>query len=194
MINVDIKGFGKSDELPYAYTVDDYVKDILSLIDALKLDKYHLIAHSFGGRLALKIANLDKRLEKLVLTGSAGLRPKRKLNYYVKVLKYKIAKRFLSESKLQKYGSSEYKQLKGYLKASFVKIVNEHLDDYAKTINNKTLIVFGEKDTETPIYMAKKLNANIKNSTLYIMKNQGHFCFLENPHEFNVIVNEFLGE
>ena len=180
--------------MPFAYSIDDYVKDILSLIDSLGIEKYHLVAHSFGGRLALKIANIDNRLAKLVLTGSAGLKPKRTIKYHFKVAFYKIAKLFLKGEKLKSFGSSEYKLLSGNMKGSFVKIVNEHLDKYAKKINNKTLLVFGENDEETPLYMAKKFKKYLKNSTLYIMRNQGHFCFLYSPYEFNFIVNEFLGE
>jgi pimeloyl-ACP methyl ester carboxylesterase len=43
-----------------------------------------------------------------------------------------------------------------------------------------------------PKYMAKKLNCGIMNSSLHIIKDSGHFCFLEKPLEFNLIANEFL--
>ena len=78
------------------------------------------------------------------------------------------------------------------MQESFKKIVSEHLDYALDKIENQTLIIFGEKDTETPLYMAKRLNAGIKNSKLKIIKNAGHFCFIDKPFEFNDCVREFL--
>ena len=128
----------------------------------------------------------------MILTGSAGLKPKRSLKYHFKITYYKLIKRFLSETAKSKYGSSEYKSLTGYDKQSYLKIVNEYLDNYLNKINCNTLIIFGRDDTETPIYMAKKLRKKILNSTLYIIENAGHFCFVEKAIEFNLIANEFL--
>ena len=54
-----------------------------------------------------------------------------------------------------------------------------YLDNFLDKIENQTLIIFGEKDRETPLYMAKSLNAGIKNSSLKIIKNAGHFCFID---------------
>ncbi len=192
VISIDITGFGSSKPLPYAYSLDDYVFDVLSVIKSLNLTDYYLVAHSFGGRIAIKIASNCNGVKKLVLTGSAGLKPKRSLKYYLKVYLYKLLKNFLTSNQRNKFGSSEYKSLSGYDKESYYKIVNEYLDDKLNKIKCKTLIVFGENDFETPSYMAKRLNRGIKGSFLYFIKNAGHFCFLEKPNEFNVIVNEFL--
>ena len=128
------------------------------------------------------------------MTGSAGLKPKRKLKYYFKVYFYKLIKGFLPEKLKNKFGSSELKSLSGNMRKSYYKIVNEYLDGYLSNIKCKTLIIFGEKDTETPLYLADKLNKNIKNSIKFVIKNAGHFCFVESFYEFNLIVKEFLKE
>lgn len=192
VIAVDLRGFGESDALLSAYSLDDYVSEVYDFITALKIDGYDVIAHSFGGRIALKLALIDKRLDKLVLTGCAGLKPKRTFKYYLKVYSYKILKNFLSENKLKKFGSSEYKTLSGYMKESYVKIVNEHLDKIVKNVTNKTLIINGENDKDTPLYMAKRLNKSIENSTLKVLKNAGHFAFIDDGFSFNLYVREFL--
>ena len=59
-------------------------------------------------------------------------------------------------------------------------------------IENKTLLIYGSLDKETPLYMAKRFNKNIKNSSLFIIKGAGHFCFVEKPDLFNFTVKEFL--
>ncbi|MBO5851397.1 MAG: alpha/beta hydrolase [Clostridia bacterium] len=192
VIAIDITGFGQSKKMAYAYSLDDYVFDVLSVINELKLVKYDILAHSFGGRIAVKLALLDKRVNKLILTGSAGLKPKRKLSFYFKVYLYKLLKRVFKVKNLNNFGSLEYKMLNGVEKQSYVKIVNEFLDAQISKIKNKALLIFGENDSETPLYLARRFNKKIINSQFYKVKGAGHFCFVEKPYEFNVVMLEFL--
>ena len=52
------------------------------------------------------------------------------------------------------------------------------------------LIIFGEKDKQTPIYMAKNLHKKISDSELHILKNCGHFCFVEEDRKVLNIVKD----
>lgn len=192
VIAIDLTGFGKSKKMERAYSLDDYVFDVLSVINELKIESYDLLAHSFGGRIAVKLALLDERVKKIVLTGSAGLKPKRKLSYYFKVYYYKLCKNVFKSKRLNNFGSPEYKMLSGVERQSYVKIVNTFLDGLIPKIKNKTLLIFGKNDGETPLYMAKRFNKKIKNSYLYVINDAGHFCFIEKSHEFNVMLSEFL--
>ncbi|MBR5192571.1 MAG: alpha/beta hydrolase [Clostridia bacterium] len=190
---LDLKGFGENKNMPYPYSLTDYVNELKNYILANNITKPNIIAHSFGGRIAIKLLATDGELvNRVVLTGSAGLKPKRSFKYRVKKLCYSLLKKFVKKERLKGFYSKDYLSLSPVMQQSFIKIVNEHLDNLLPKIKNKTLIVFGEKDTETPIYMAKKLNKNIKNSKLIIIKGAGHFCFLENPNKFNLEVREFL--
>lgn len=150
------------------------------------------MAHSFGGRVALRLALKDKRLDKLVLTGSAGLKPKRSVGYYFKVYLYKLLKKVFSENFLKGFGSSEYRSLDGVMKKSYLKIVNTHQDQEVSKITNKTCLIYGSKDKSTPLYIAKKFNKLIKNSTLIVISGAGHFAFIDQPYLFNVYLKEFL--
>jgi pimeloyl-ACP methyl ester carboxylesterase len=192
VIAPDLTGFGSSPKMTFPYAVDDYVNDVIRLIDQLSINSYHIIAHSFGGRITAKLLQKDSRCKKVILTGSAGLKPRRKPSYYIKVYLYKFLKKFVSEKRLSGFGSREYKALSSLEKQSYVKVVSENLYDYYSKITNQTLIIFGESDLETPLYMAETLNKIIKNSTLWIIKGAGHFCFIDKPAEFNLIVKEFL--
>ena len=191
-VAIDITGFGASKKLPYPYSLDDYVKDVRFTIASLGIKKYHLVAHSFGVRVGIRLALLDDGVDKFVILGGAGLKPKRKPSYYFKVYKYKLLKRFLTKEKRLNYGSTEYRVLRGPMRESYTMIVNEHQDNEVSKINNKTLIIYGENDTETPIYMAQRFAKKIKNSVLYVVKGAGHYCFSEKPNEVNVLLKEFL--
>ena len=68
----------------------------------------------------------------------------------------------------------------------------EHLDGRLKDIVNPTLLIFGDKDKETPLYMARRLKNGIAGSRLIVIKGAGHFCFIDRPIKFNMEVKEFL--
>ena len=62
----------------------------------------------------------------------------------------------------------------------------------AKQITAPTLLIWGTKDKDTPIYMAKKLNKFIGDSAIIRFEDCGHFCYLEKPTEFEKIVTNFF--
>ena len=189
----DLKGFGENADMPYPYSLDDYIDQVAEFSYKHGLVKPHVIAHSFGGRITIKgVATKKLDFNKIVFTGCAGLKPKNTLKKRAKKLCFNIAKRFVKKEKLTRFYSSDYLSLNGVMKQSFVKIVNEHLDGYLPYINNQTLIINGDLDRETPLYMAKKLNRNILHSRLLVFKGCSHFCFLDKPNKFNMEVKEFI--
>lgn len=189
----DFKGFGSNQGMEKPYSLSDYCDDVKTYIKENGLVKPHVIAHSFGGRVAVKLASENPELfDKIVLTGSAGLKPKRSVKYHVKHSAFKVLKLFVKKEKLNRFYSKDYLALSPVMKESFIKIVNEHLDDRLSLISNPTLIIFGNQDKETPVYMARKFNKKIKNSKLVIIKEAGHFAFIDRPEKFNWEVEGFL--
>lgn len=179
--------------MDYPYSLDDYVKEVENYIKDNGIIKPHVIAHSFGARIAVKMASADKNaFGKMVLTGAAGLKPKRKLGYYVKKSVFRTLKLFIGKEKLSRFYSDDYNKLSPVMKESFVKIVNEYTDNLLQNIDNDVLLIFGENDKETPLYMAKRFNENIKNSKLVVISGAGHFAFVDKPIRFNTEVREFL--
>ena len=194
VIAIDMRGFGKSEPLKTPFSLDDYRLDVCDFLTRLGIKEYDLLGHSFGGRVAVKLALNDARVKNLILIGAAGIKPRRKPAYYYKVLKYKFLKRFKKNFNGDKYGSDDYKRLSPVMKQSFVKIVNEHLNGTLSEIKNRTIIINGTEDKETPPYFAKTFFKKIKNSELYFVKGGGHFCFSEQSGEVNAVLNEFLAE
>lgn len=192
VIAIDMRGFGKSEGLKTPFSLDDYYIDVCDFLTRLGVKKYSVLGHSFGGRVAVKLALNDARVDNLILVGAAGIKPRRKPSYYYKVFKYKFLKRFKKNFNAENYGSSDYKKLTPVMKQSFIKIVNEHLNGVLKKVKNRTLIISGSEDKETPPYFAKTFFKKIKNSELYFVNGGGHFCFLERSGEVNAVVNEFL--
>ena len=78
------------------------------------------------------------------------------------------------------------------MRESYKKIVNEDLSPCLPKISAEVLYVFGEKDAETPLYMAKKLTEGTRGSALVVMPACGHFCFTDDPARFNAVAREFF--
>lgn len=189
-LKIDFPPFGKSEKDPKDWNIFTYVSLVMSLCEHLHIDKADFVGHSFGGRVAIILSAVKCSLvHSCILVDSAGMKPKRTIKYMINLSKFKLAKKFGKD--VSSFGSSDYLKLSPEMKKTFVSIVKTHLEEYAKIINSKTLIVWGKNDKETPLYMAKRLNKLIKNSTLEVIDSASHFPFLESKLEFYKIVNEF---
>lgn len=194
VIAPDMTGFGNSEKMTEPYSLKDYAEEIKNLLDALKIDKTDAIAHSFGARVLVKLIENERRIDKIVLTGAAGLKPRRTLKYFYKRWAFLFLSKFKDKTFLSRFYSTDYNALDPVMKESFKLIVNERLEKNYSNIKNKTLLVFGSKDKETPLYMAKLMKKLVKGSKLLVIKNAGHFCFLDAPAAFDMAVFSFLTE
>ena len=120
----DFKGFGENKGMPFPYSLDDYVKDLGEYFYKKGIKTPSVVAHSFGGRVVLKSAYNDANFfNKIVLTGSAGLKPKSSITKKIKKSAFSILKRFISKEKLKGFYSKDYLMLDEVMKKSFIKIV-----------------------------------------------------------------------
>lgn len=187
----DLPGFRK--KLSYPFSIGDYAEIVDDFILKTGEKDFSVIAHSFGARIVLKLSPYP--FKKIVFTGGAGLKPKRSFSYVLKKWGYKSIKRLFGEKNARKFSKKHNKNgvddMSYFNKLSFIKIVNEHLDLKLKDVKSETLLVWGKKDKETPLYMAKRFKKGIKNSQL-ITLNGGHFAFIDDYKSFNIIVKDFL--
>ncbi len=189
---LDFSGFGSSEEPIFPMTVKDYAKETLQVIKDNDLKDIVIIAHSFGARVGLELAQNSDLVSKLVIVDGAGVKPRRNFRYYFKVYAYKIKKRLGLSTK--NCGSKDYKALSEVMKKTFVNVVNYDQTEMLKSISVKTLLIWGEKDKETPLYMAKIMRKNLPNSRLEIMEGCSHFSFLEDTYSFINLVRNFIYE
>ena len=171
-------------------------------MDALGINRAHIVAHSFGCRITLKAASAHPtRFGKLLLTGAAGLRPKRGMKYYLRTYVYKAGRIFLSllpggKARVEKwrarFGSSDYRALNPALRATFIKVVNEDLRPALANIQSPTLLVFGSQDSATPLWMGKIMQSEIPDAALVVFEGRGHYAFAEEQPRFLRVMDAFL--
>lgn len=197
---------GKSDTLKTAWGVPEYGEMVKALLKELQIKNCDVIGHSFGGRVIIYLSSKYKDLfNKIVLTDAAGVKPKTSIKKLFKIYSYKVARSFMKlvlpkdkyEAKVSemraKRGSSDYAMLTSdVMRETFKKVINLDLTSKLKEIEQSTLLVWGENDTDTPLYMAKIMEKNIKDSGIVVLENAGHFSYLDNPNKYLLVVNNFL--
>lgn len=198
---IDLPGFGKSDIPEKTWQVSNFAETVSLFIKDLKIKEPILLGHSLGGNVSLKLAiKYPDLLNKLILEDSSGIRPKSNLKNSFSLTAAKIFNFLvpnignIKEKARRKFYNqigSDYLDA-GELKETFKNIINEDLSSEVSKIKTETLIIWGERDQEVPVSLAKKLYQLIKNSDLEILEGIGHFPHLENPKLFAHYVKEFL--
>lgn len=205
LIAPDFPGFGATPPPPAAWSVDDYMTWLVSLLDSLNIQRAHVLGHSFGGRVAIRLASeRPDRVAKLVLTDSAGIRPQRTLTYWVRVSTFKTLRwlghsvvmppplRRWASAQSTKRSSTDYRQATGTVRGSFVRVVNEDLRPALSRIQAPTLLIWGERDEDTPLADAHLMERLIPDAGLVVFAGAGHYAYLEQPGRFCRIVATFF--
>lgn len=92
----------------------------------------------------------------------------------------------------KKFGSADYAAASPVMRGSLVKAVNEDLEPLLPQITAETLLIWGDKDTATPLSDGRKMEKQIKGSGLVVFSGAGHYSFLEQPYLFAKVIKSFL--
>ena len=188
-------GFGKSSPIDRPYSVDYYCDWLESFINKCKLESPHILAHSFGARVAIKyLGERGGDADRLIITGGAGIVKPRSPRYMRQVKAYRRIKKLFPKFAEKHFGSKEYRTLSPVMKESYKLIVNEDLREYAAKIKNRTLLIYGRDDTVTPANEEGEIFNKLIVGSRLILLDGGHFCFSEHPEEFNRTIYKFLME
>lgn len=200
-------GFGESDEPDNSWNVDNYVSFIISFIKKQNIKELDLIGHSNGGRIIIKLTNnqkLDFKVNKIILMGCAGIVHKKTLEQKLRVKTFKLCKKVLEFKPINtllpnllaklknSFGSEDYKNASPIMKETLVKLVNEDIRNFLPNINQPTLLIWGELDTETPMSDGEIMESLIPDVGLIRIKSCSHYVFLEKPSYVNKIIYTFL--
>lgn len=211
LLLVDLPGHGKSGRPPEPWGVPEYAKTIKELLLRVSFSPCSVIAHSFGCRIATWLAADDQHIfNKIVFTGAAGIKPVPSPEAQKKSRRFKKLKAYCNaiekmplpgiaslaenwEEKLrQKYGSRDYNALDAEMRKTFVKVISLDLTDLYEKIAQSTLLIWGDQDTETPLWMGQKMETLIPDAGLVILQGGSHFAYLEQLQQFVIITRTFL--
>lgn len=203
----DLPGFGSSDEPEEAWNIDQYVNFVLKFCKEIGITECTVMGHSNGGRLLIKLMareELPLTIQKAVLIDSAGLKAKHGIDWYIRVYSYKAVKKVMMskpmkacfpkavEKAQEKFGSEDYRNSSPLMREVMVKMLNEDLEEYLPKIKASTLLIWGDKDTATPLADGQKMESLIPDAGLAVLEGTGHFSFAEKWGQCRAILDSFI--
>ena len=205
LIALDLPGFGESDPPPEAWSAADYARFVADFLDHLGVSRAHFVGHSHGGRVAIVLATEEReRVVRLLLVDAAGIRPKRGWRYRRRVAVAKLGRaaaavggppgRRLQERMRARVASRDYLEASETMRGTFRAVIAEDMTDRLSRIGAPTLIVWGERDEDTPLWMAHRMEELIPDAGLVVLEGAGHYSYADAPGQFRAVARRFLLE
>lgn len=206
----DMPGFGAEPAPLKPWSVTDYANWVLNFCanNGELAAPFFLLGHSFGGRVAIKIASQNpQNIKKLVLIDSAGVETEAKLNIRQRITvrlakgthfltTWPVAKELYPYLRKTAYilaGTRDYYLINNpIMKETFKKVIAEDLTSNLSQIKIPTLIVWGKYDKLVPVETSYSINEKIQGSKLKIFENIGHNPHLECPEKLVDEIVDFI--
>jgi 3-oxoadipate enol-lactonase len=219
VVLVDNRDAGRSSKANRPYSIADMADDLPGLLDALGIQRTHLLGLSMGGMIALEFAmRHEDRLDRLVLAGT-GAAPARSAVDPIQIWSWVKANdatgkvfggqqltSLFSTAFLRNHeavndttallASNPYPMSPG----AYGRQANAYLQFDALSrlgaITAPTLVVVGEQDLLTPPWIAQEVADAIPGARFEVIRGDGssHVVPIERPDDFNRLVSDFLGE
>ena len=218
-IAVDLPGFGDSDKpFPAPYNARFFARWIEALLDALELERVHLLGHSMGGRVALEVGmRYSNRIDKLVLmTPSMAWLADRKWALPLKLVRPELGflqpaprgvvegviKRIVPDADSHFVAPALDEFLRSYLTprgrvAFYAAARNIALEEPGnfwsglESLAPESLFIWGRRDGLVPIGFARHVKERLP-SAQHCELDCGHVPQLERPAQLHAAITRFL--
>ncbi len=204
VLALDLPGFGDSGDPPEAWDSEAYARFVVEWLKGAGIRRFHLIGHSFGGRVAICLAARHPELvDRLILCDAAGLRPKRGWRYRYRVALAKVGRvlglfgppgRRLQERIRSRVASSDYLNASPAMRETFRRVIGEDLEHHLPNISAPSLLVWGSADEDTPLWMGHRMEELLPDGALVVFEGAGHFSYADDPARFAQLSRHFLCE
>ncbi|GAB3472355.1 alpha/beta fold hydrolase [Azotobacter salinestris] len=219
VILMDCPGWSKSDPIVCTGSRSDLnARALKGLLDAIGIDRAHLIGNSMGGHSAVAFALANpERVGKLVLMGggTGGASPFAPMpTEGIKLLQGLYREPSIDNLKKMMsvfvYDTSELTEELFQTRLDNMLGRRDHLENFVESltanpkqfpdfgprlaeIKAQTLIVWGSNDRFVPMDTGLRLLAGLPNAELHVFNRCGHWAQWEHADKFNRMVLDFLG-
>lgn len=176
---IHLPGFGPTSPPESAWGTAEYAERVAEAIGPIA--PVVLVGHSFGGRVAVRLAARHPELVSgLVLTGAPLVRlsPHSKPSLMYRIVRqlnrWGVVPDAVLEARRRKSGSPDYNAAHGVMRDILVRTVNETYDDDLARIETPTWLVWGENDTAAPTAAGKVASQRIRGATWTVVPGEGH--------------------
>jgi aminoacrylate hydrolase len=210
----DHRGCGQSDRPVMRYSVEQMTQDVLRLMDALKIERAHLLGHSTGGAIGQIIAiEQPWRLKKLILSSTwthcdafftrifearhALLKHTGPMGYLCATSAVLYPAWWVSQNE-RLVAEQERQQAAGFPPVEVVlsrieAIMRFDRREQLPGIRAPTLVTVAADDMVTPAYFSQALVKSIPGAKLKLFDQGGHLLYHVIDAEYTRAVLDFLG-
>ena len=183
---LDLPGFGSEPYQPDLRTLDDIVTWCHEKLAVLTHgDQFVLCGHSYGGRVAAKLAVQNfPGLTTLVLVGSPNIyRPSLGTQFKTSLATIlRPVKHLIPEHVKRSLRSTDFQSVRGtQLEELFQNIIRDDQTDVLRQITITTTLLWGEHDDAAPLSLAKEMQHTLSNAELDVILAAGHNVHIEKP-------------
>lgn len=201
---IDLPCFGSEPCPNEVWGVEEYSSFVQKKLQKLGDKEVILLGHSFGGQIAsYLVAHHPGVANQLVLSGAAIMRPRRPVYRALFGMLGEVGKMFFSLPFMKKFRdaarsflykiarSPDYAKTSGVQRDIFKKVVRQDVREHLPSISVPTLVVWGQKDTYTPLRYGKKAARLIKGAKLHIVRGGRHGLHIQDPANLLAIIRDF---
>jgi pimeloyl-ACP methyl ester carboxylesterase len=208
VVRPDHPGFNGSDDAPGVDSVAAMADLYVRILDALGVDRCHLVGTSLGGWLAAELAlRIPARVARLVLVDPAGLPAATPAPNMFEVAPEVLVELTCGDAESLAAGRARdaavradavLRERRGRNGATTARLAGEpYLHDPGLAarlpgLRTPTLLVWGALDGLCPVETADRWTAALPDARLHVVDGAGHLPLVDRPAEFVQVVNEFL--
>jgi pimeloyl-ACP methyl ester carboxylesterase len=207
----DAPGAGQSSDPPEGFTITDWAACLKAFLEAVDVERGHVLGLSWGGLLAQELYRLDPgRVASLVLAdtyagwkGSFGEEVARQRLARCERESFLPPQEFVRTWVPAEFFTDASPGLRGEM-AAVVSGFHPHgfrlmartlaendTTELLRTIDVPTLLLWGEGDRRSPFEVAERFHTSIPGSQLVVIPGAGHVSNMERPEEFGAHVRRF---
>lgn len=198
---IDVPGFGASPMPQGVWGTADYADAAAEWLAELPRPLIW-IGHSNGCRIGLQLAARHPELvDGLFLIAAPGLPPRRSLRerarravrrWIFRLLRALVPEGPARQRLRERFGSADYRTA-GAMRPILVKTVSETLGPVASEVRCPTVLLYGERDGETPPDIGERLQKLIPGSELAVLRGLDHWTVLsDGQHQVVYRLSQFL--
>ncbi|MDR9458607.1 MAG: alpha/beta hydrolase [Dehalococcoidia bacterium] len=217
VIAFDNRGVGRSDAPDVPYSTAMMAGDTAGLLDALGVERAHIMGLSMGGMIAQELAlRYPKRVKSLILAATAAI--PYSWSTHVLGLRIRLAQEGVKQETLitlqlswlftDKFfdnpdivrtvtdimlSNPHSQPVHGYTR-QFAACTEHDTRERIGKIIAPTLVLVGKEDMLLPVKMSEELAAGISNAELVVLEGGGHGFLIEIADKFNLAVLDFLAK
>jgi len=208
LVRYDRRGHGKSGVPKGPYNMEMLGRDVLAVLDALKIDKINWCGLSMGGMVGMWLgANAPQRINRLILSNtSAYFADKEIWNGRIKTVREKglasIVGGTMERWFTQGFREREPKKIawlsemflatdpEGYIACGEAVRDMDHRE-IIKSITAPTLVIAGRHDPATTVEHGEFIRSRIPGASMTVL-DAAHIANVEQPHDYTDAVLGFL--